>query len=74
MIEAQLSIAMKRFHQRFAFVLESLLLLQFEQFIVKESTKTPTDFHKNYFSEETDPDFSTAFAPSPAVQDLGAYL
>ena len=36
--------------------------------------KTPTEFHQNYFSEETDPKFNQSFKPSPAVQELGVYL
>ena len=49
-------------------------MLQFEQLIVKENSKSSTKFQKNYFSEETDPEFNENFEPSKAVIDLKDYM
>ena len=73
-ITAQLSIASKRFHSRFAFILESVFLLQFEQLLVKENSNSATKFQKSYFSEETDPEFNENFEPSKAMTDMKDYM
>lgn len=73
-IDTQFRVASQRFQLRFAFILESLILLQLEQLLVKESVKNRTEFHVNYFSEEADPKYEADYRPSAAVAELSLYL